>query len=414
MSRAGFLTEAILALCVLFHCLAPAAAVYRPYHHNAIRQQATLPCIPDSLLGRVGSGNGGRKIALVIDASGSMSTNDPDDIRLNASIALNDALISQSEAIDGKSSDLVTVVDFSSDAQVLYPLGDPSGAGIVIGSITLGGGTNIYTGIEAAIAELTKPGNDPTANRTGIVVLTDGRDDSAARTIEEARRAVGLGIRLSYGFLSIATEYQDTEILRAVLESGGIYATIDRPSAQQTFVAAALANGLTGIDSLNATNGSAILIPGLATAGTLSQVGSNAFTYAALPGETFNVTITALDPVALSVTLRDVATQADLATNVTDRKGVAFLEYTAPTGSADSVDIEILVAATNSTNGGIFSVDLKSSIPISEDCDIPTSDNSSTVGPEVYTGGATAASAGKIELGVIVSVLCVVIAGVWL
>ena len=203
--------------------------------------------------------------------------------------------------------------------------------------------------------------------------------------------------------------------LRAVLQSGGIYATIDRPSAQQTFVAAALANGLTGIDALNATNGSAILIPGLATAGTLSQVGSNAFTYAALPGESFNVTVTALDPVALNVTLRDVASQTNLATNVTDAAGVAFLEHTAPTNtSASSVNIEILVAAMNSSTGGIFSVDLKSSIPISEDCDIPTSDNSSTIAPQVYTGGASAAGVGKMGLGGVVSVLCVVIAGVWL
>jgi Mg-chelatase subunit ChlD len=57
------------------------------------------------------SSSGGRKVALVIDASGSMMTNDPQDLRIMAGRALNRQLISAAEASDGKGADQVAVVE---------------------------------------------------------------------------------------------------------------------------------------------------------------------------------------------------------------------------------------------------------------------------------------------------------------
>lgn len=393
-----------------------------PHPHLAARQNAA-PCIPDSLLGRIGASNGGRKIGLVIDASLSMEDNDPDDVRLDAAAAINNALISGSEAIDGKTADLVTVVEFSSSASLIYPLGDPANAGPVIAGITLLSGTFISSGIQAGTDELTKAGADPTAGRTGLIVFTDGQDNTPELTVDEINRAAGLGIRVSFGFLSVDSSTQQRDILDAILRSGGIYATIDSAAAQQTFVGLVLAQGLTALDNQGASgNASSTLLPGLATAAFLST-SANTFTYAAQAGEVINVTATAIDPIELQVTLRDAATGTDIATNTTSAvtssssdPATAFLEYTA---SAD-IELQVIVTSPNTTATGIFSLGLRSSLALAAaNCSAPTpvgSNNTNTSisytptasSPAQFTGGAMAAfggSQGAVSAALVFSVL---------
>lgn len=422
---AQFIAKGAVMTGLLLMFSTPTFADHYP-NHKLIARQNTSPCVSDDLLGRVGASNGGRKIGFVIDASNSMSDNDPNDLRLAASQALNNALIDSSEASGGRTADLVTVVDFASNGRLLYPLGDPSGANADIGSITPRGGTAIGTGVEAAIEELTKPGNDPTANRTGIIVFTDGEDDPASGitfTIEQVQRAVELGIRISFGFLTLDASNQNPEIVRAIVQSGGIYATVDQATSQQTFVAAALANGLTGIDA-SGGNGSSTLLSGLATAKFLSQTGSNTFAYAVKAGETINVTVTAIDDLALEVTLRDVQANTDLKSNTTNSTGVAFLDYTAQSNT----DLEVVVSATNGSASGIFSVGLKSSLPLSDSCNITsngTTTGNGTTGPSAtrttntpvqYTGGAASMMLGVSTnaVGGLFSVLGFAVAAAWL
>jgi Mg-chelatase subunit ChlD len=409
-------TAAVVAFVLMIST--PAHANQYP-HGKLVARQNTSPCVLDDLLGRVGASKGGRKVGIVIDASGSMSFNDPNDVRLAASQALANALVDVSEASNDKTADLLTVVDFSSSADLLYPLGNPSGANGVIGSITPGGGTAIGTGVKAAIDELTKAGNDPTANRTGIVVFTDGQDDPASGqvlTIAQLKRAVGLGIRISFGFLSVDASNQNSEIVRAIVESGGIYATVDQATSQQTFIAAALANGLTGIDA-GSGSGSSTLLSGLATGKLLSPTSPNTFTYAVKAGETVNVTVTAVDDLALKVTLRDVKASKDINSTETDSSGVAFLEYASQT----STDLEVVVGATNSTASGVFSIGLKSSLPLSGSCNIT---GNGTTGPATptasrpaqFTGGAASVLLGVSAnvLGAFASVAGFVVAAAWL
>lgn len=60
---------------------------------------------------QLATSNGGRKVAIVIDSSGSMSSTDPYDLRITAGKALNKQLVSSAGATGGKKADLVTVVE---------------------------------------------------------------------------------------------------------------------------------------------------------------------------------------------------------------------------------------------------------------------------------------------------------------
>jgi hypothetical protein len=121
------------------------------------------------------SNNGDRKIAIVIDSSGSMADSDPDNLRLSAGRTIDDWLISKSEAVGGKKEDLVTVINFDSSATLDYPLGDPAGANASFSNIGADGGTFIAGGVEMAVAQITGPGTGDTSKRSGIVVFTDGQ-----------------------------------------------------------------------------------------------------------------------------------------------------------------------------------------------------------------------------------------------
>ncbi len=60
---------------------------------------------------QLATSNGGRKVAIVIDSSGSMSSTDPYDLRITAGKSLNNQLVSSAGATGGKKADLVSVVE---------------------------------------------------------------------------------------------------------------------------------------------------------------------------------------------------------------------------------------------------------------------------------------------------------------
>jgi Mg-chelatase subunit ChlD len=122
----------------------------------------------------VKSNNGDRKVALVIDSSGSMLETDPQNLRLAAGRALNEWLITKAEATGGKKADLVTVIDFDSTATLDYPLGDPGGANSSFSKIDSFGGTFIAGGVQMGIAQITSASSGPTSGRSSIIVFTDG------------------------------------------------------------------------------------------------------------------------------------------------------------------------------------------------------------------------------------------------
>ncbi|KAH6855860.1 hypothetical protein B0I37DRAFT_64467 [Chaetomium sp. MPI-CAGE-AT-0009] len=326
--------------------------------HLVARQNNNTDCA--SLIGNVDAGDGGRKIGIVIDASGSMLDNDPNKLRLEAAKLLNSKLITSAAATGGKTGDQVTVAKFSTSADVLYPLGDPSGAASTIDSIEADGGTFIGSGIDAALDELTKASSGATADRSGILVLTDGVDDPSyliTDTIAAIDRARGLGVRVSFGFLAIDADQQDSGITTAIIQSGGTFTTLNTAADTSVFVAQALLNGLAGPPR----SGSVAILPGLKTAGLLSQTSSNTFSYAAQAGESLNITVTAIDKIDLTVTLRNEDTKADITSSATDSStGIASIMHTPQERS----NLSIVVTGTggNTTSGGLFAVQLGSSL----------------------------------------------------
>ncbi len=88
--------------------LTVAPALASPYKDQVFRRD-------DSNSGtcsiKLASSNGGRKVGIVIDSSGSMSYNDPENLRITAGKALNSQLVPASGAAGGKKADLVTVVE---------------------------------------------------------------------------------------------------------------------------------------------------------------------------------------------------------------------------------------------------------------------------------------------------------------
>jgi Mg-chelatase subunit ChlD len=120
------------------------------------------------------SNNGDRKIAIVIDTSGSMSESDPYNLRLEAGKRIVDWLISDAEAKGSNKADQVAVIDFADSAHLDYALGDPGNANSAFDSMGADGGTFIADGVDMAIAQLTADGSGDTAKRSGIFVFTDG------------------------------------------------------------------------------------------------------------------------------------------------------------------------------------------------------------------------------------------------
>lgn len=346
-------------------------------------------CKPLDNLGHLGTNNGNRKIAFVIDSSTSMLDNDFDGARLKAAIALNDMyLISKEKAKSGQTPDQLTVIDFNDIATVIYELGDPGkAADEVIASIMPGGGTFIGAGVKAAVDELSKPGSGETSGRSGIIILTDGADDPADRsatTIEEIKAAGEKGIRVSMGYMAIKGEEdpypveQNTGIHEAVDATGGTMNRVTTADDIAKFLLLAADKGLTNSDKNN--QGDAIdILPGVTTSAKLKTDGPNVFKYKIWKDETITVNATALEKFApLKLSLRDKASNTELKTAETNNDGVAILEFKGPS----EMDLAIEVSSPVADAKGVFVVGLVSDV----DC---TSQPNTTISPTNQTAPPT-------------------------
>lgn len=116
-------------------------------------------------------------------------------------------------------SDLVGVITFNSDADVLVPLArntDPASTVDALRSISPGGGTNMAPGLALARDELRRAAGQ--AKVKHVVVLTDGVSRSKNRLTDLTRELAADGVKVS----AIAVGDQaDLTILRAMAEAGG-------------------------------------------------------------------------------------------------------------------------------------------------------------------------------------------------
>jgi hypothetical protein len=297
--------------------------------------------------GQVSTGSGNRKIAIVIDSSGSNDWNDPQGYRIAAGQAI---------VANLQSTDRVAVVDFDDVVAVISPLGPPASASFV--GIDASGGTYIAGGVEAALAALTGDPS-PVAGNSGIIVLTDGEDSYVTDLVAQIDAATAAGIRVSFGFLSPdSTTTQDPTILAAIIASGGTYANIDSAEAQANFVATLLAAGLVSNDGSGAAGG-ALLLPGLRISGQVDAASSpETYQYDALPNEELSFTISAITVgQTFDLKLLDKASSTELGAVSTDpTTGEGTFNYTVG-ATAQSLQLDV---STTSVTQGIYSLGLTS------------------------------------------------------
>lgn len=330
--------------------------------------------------------SGGRKVGIVIDSSSSNTNTDPNDLRITAGRALNDALYGSAEAsAAGIQSDLVTVIEFDTSATVLYRLGDPDGATPAFSSIDANSGTCIYCGVREAIEELTQPGSGPTADRTSIIVLTDGEGQSESVLARTIQNATALGIKVSFGYLSTDSNTADSQpppVINAILESGGVYSTINDASAQTAFVDLVLSRGLTAAESSN--NGPNSLVSGLEIAASADASGRT-FSYSTQRSEALTFTITSVTAGALDVVLRD-GNGEELGSTSVASSGSGTIDASIPSAG----DLQLAVVAEDTSSDAIFTITVDSDLGIASgisNCTVSLNKTSS--GPNLSTPSPT-------------------------
>lgn len=160
---------------------------------------------------REGSGGTSVDAALVLDASGSMTTNDPRGVRRDAAKAFVDSLIE---------GDRAAAVQFTTTARVLAALtSDKAVVKAALDRVGSSGGTDIGVAVRAGLDELDAhglPGHDRL-----IVVLTDGEGPYTTSLTQRAIASdttiytVGLGTSIDVGLLTGIAEATGGKFFRA-------------------------------------------------------------------------------------------------------------------------------------------------------------------------------------------------------
>ncbi|KAH8646501.1 hypothetical protein BGZ60DRAFT_553823 [Tricladium varicosporioides] len=339
----------------------------------------------------------GRRIAIVVDSSGSNTWTDPTNQRIKAAIALAKTLTTSANAEDGTAPDRVTVIDFDDFARVVSPMGDPSK--VTFNGIDSEGGTDIGSGISLAIDEILKSDSDPVAHQSGIILLTDGSDGNPANQIRQLERAAKAGIRVSIGFLDptslkninkrhLSRRDPAMDLLFAILHTGGTYSTIDTAEAQENFINLVSNHGLTDMDSPSGlASVSTFLLPDLTIADLIS-VEPRRFLYIAKAGERLNITVTKLShSLSISATLQDIGQTMNISTLSVNTTATVF-RFEAITDTVLQLEVDPLFS--NKIEGA-FTVGLRTHLPPplnEKNASIPT--NGTHTGPSgTGTGSGT-------------------------
>lgn len=142
-------------------------------------------------------------VVFSIDSSGSMSSNDRDSLRKEAASRFVDRL---------REEDRSAVVDFDNTARTLVELtSDKTKVKYAISRIDSSGGTNLYRGLQKAVDEIVKNGNEDHGKY--IIFLTDGDGSWNESALNSAKDhniivyTIGLGYGVNQSLLKrIATE----------------------------------------------------------------------------------------------------------------------------------------------------------------------------------------------------------------
>jgi len=182
--------------------------------------------------------------------------------------------------------------------------------------------------------------------------------------VTQIERAGKLGIRVSFGFLSLLTTFQDPTILNAVRESRGIYATIADASGATNYVKYAILNGLTYND--NPQGFDERLLSGLAQTYTISGSNSITLKYRADKAENVSFSITSISAGSLKAVAKMGGTT--LAKGDTSSSSFGLSSFGDTMDLAVVVpkdgDIEVKIQAAGAPSDSLLSVLTLSDVPI--------------------------------------------------
>jgi hypothetical protein len=328
----------------------------------------------------------GNLVAFVLDGSGSTARTDPDGLRLKAAAAINANLLGDAEVSAQGRPDRSTVIGFDRAARVLSPLDDPAKA--TFSGVGASGGTSVAGGIRAALKELNgatpavaraKPAPSPGAtsdaaeskrSRRGMVVFSDGLDNDLDAQLAAVAAAREAGVRVTLGLLSPPASTTKASAARAggddggrgtadpresaavpwrlvdaILDTGGLVATLDSAKSLDAFAELVTARGATGLTDPG------IDIGGPIGAGMTVYLRAEAgappgrFRAKAAAGQRLTVTVRAVSGGAVRGALTDIRRR----TSYGDRRVDGTTRFSASLGS--TADLDLIVSAAGSSPG---------------------------------------------------------------
>ena len=195
--------------------------------------------------------------------------------------------------------------------------------------------------------------------------------------VDAIKNATSLGIRVSFGFLDLSASYQPEEVLLAVRESKGVYATITFAAGTRNFVNYVLLNGLTYQD--NPQGAGDRLLSGLATTQFINGPDSVTLKYTASQGEKANFTL-------VSITGDQLNMEAKMkGQSLNSSKLASFSDSVITVEPPSNGELDLIITAQDNPVNGLFSIATNSNQPV-KNCTVGVGGNSTGLSPGAKAG----------------------------
>lgn len=285
--------------------------------------------------------------------------------------------------------DKVALIEFDESARLVYPMGYPKFASFDF-SEPCTPGSNLWSALELAIGETIEAQPETFTDRGAILVLSTAPESGgllAENTLARVRRAAREGIRVHYGCVQVGNRKfsPGNDLLRAVLETGGLFAWVKSPGSRTSghFANLVMDRGLTATDD-EGTPERARVFPGIVTADFLSpDFPTKSFVYSVSAGEHLNFTVSEIVPDGqtrgcFTVTIWNMGLDIKIATHIVcSGRDPLSLIYQATT-SLDLVLVAQYGHGTTDKAGPVhvgdimFSLELETSMPEKNETEVGT------------------------------------------
>jgi hypothetical protein len=176
--------------------------------------------------------------------------------------------------------------------------------------------------------------------------------------VNEINRAASLGIRVSFGYLSLEDDVQDPSVLTAITLSGGTYAGILDATSVENWVNLILVNGLTHND--NPIGNSQLILPGLSISHIISGTHTDSLVYQAQSQEQLTFTVS-------SITAGELTAEAFFGGKSLQKITVDEFSYTGDNVTVTSPgtgELTVKVSSKGAPKNSLYTVLGSSNLPI--------------------------------------------------